>query len=214
MKVNYKKADFWSEKAREEGYPARSVYKLCELDKKFSLLPKSGGGGAKFRILDLGASPGSWSLYILRNVKNVFLCSADIKPLSREFDGGLFDGGNEEKFCFVQGDFTQQENKARIAFGAPYNLIISDAAPSTSGNRNLDALRSAELADSVFEFASSMLVCGGKLVIKTFQGSGTEELLKKIRASFGELKTFKPLCCRPNSFETYIVAKKKGTNKY
>jgi 23S rRNA (uridine2552-2'-O)-methyltransferase len=105
--ADYKKPDYWQLKARKEGYPARSVYKLKEMDEKFALL-KLPAAGRAFRILDLGAAPGSWSLYALRkiahnNAAGAFLCAADLAPLSRQYDKGLFDGGN---FIFIQGDIT------------------------------------------------------------------------------------------------------------
>jgi 23S rRNA (uridine2552-2'-O)-methyltransferase len=209
MKANYDKQDFWALKAKKEAYPARSIYKLEEIDKKFSLLAKARGD--KVTALDLGAAPGSWSLWILRHFKEAdFLCACDIKPLSREFDGGLFDNNNN-KFYFIQGDFTVEENRARIASYAPYTLIISDAAPATSGNRSIDTDRSLALAETVFSFAETLLAYGGNLVIKIFQGGRTAEFLKKIRPLFNTVKTFKPEACRANSFETYIVALGKKT---
>lgn len=204
MKANYDKQDFWALKAKKAGYPARSVYKLEEIDKKFSLFDKIQGG--KFAVLDLGAAPGSWSLYALRRLKEGgFLCACDIKALSREFDEGLFDNSN--KFFFVQGDFTLNENRERIASFAPYKLILSDAAPATSGNRSIDTLRSLDLAETVFNFAEAMLAPGGGLVLKIFQGGQTDDFLKKLRSFFITVKTFKPQACRANSFETYIIAK-------
>jgi 23S rRNA (uridine2552-2'-O)-methyltransferase len=96
--ADYKKPDHWQLKARNEGYPARSVYKLKEIDEKFGIFKLAA------RVLDLGAAPGSWSLYLLRKMKGSgFLAAADLSPLSREFDKGLFDG---ENFLFVQGDIT------------------------------------------------------------------------------------------------------------
>jgi len=99
--ADYKKPDYWQEKARKEGYPARSVYKLKEIDEKYSLFKIRQSGGMNVpRILDIGASPGSWSLYVLRKFAGKgFLSAADLSPLSREFDKGLFDG---ENFFFIQ----------------------------------------------------------------------------------------------------------------
>ncbi|MDR2864463.1 MAG: RlmE family RNA methyltransferase [Spirochaetaceae bacterium] len=203
MKAHYEKSDFWAEKARKEDYPARSVYKLREIDKKFKLLGKN--ANKPFHILDLGAAPGSWSLYVLRHLSGSgFLCACDLKPLSREFDANLFD--NTDRFFFLQGDFTQDENHAIIERYAPYGLIISDAAPATSGMRSLDTARSLALSESVLESAQKTLSPAGNLVIKIFQGGESPEFLKKIRLFFNEVKTFKPSSCRSNSFETYVIA--------
>ncbi|MDR1574613.1 MAG: RlmE family RNA methyltransferase [Treponema sp.] len=202
--TDYKKPDYWQLKARKEGYPARSVYKLKEMDEKFALL-RTGRGGAPpgSRVLDLGAAPGSWSLYALRKMAaNSFLVSADISPLSRQYDRGLFDGDN---FFFVQGDITEPAIQEIILSRGPYSLIISDAAPSTSGNRSIDAARSLELAEAVLDYAEKALVKGGRLVIKVFQGGDTAELLKRIKTLFDAAKSFKPQACRSESFETYYI---------
>ncbi|GHU68399.1 hypothetical protein FACS189447_10860 [Spirochaetia bacterium] len=141
--ANYEKLDFWSLKAQKEGYPARSIYKLKEMDEKFGLLKRG------MKVLDLGAAPGSWSLYVLRKMASwgeaanagrpaSALVSIDLAPLSRVYDQGLFDRSN---FFFIQGDMTFPENTESILSHAPYNLVVSDAAPATTGNRSVDTLR-------------------------------------------------------------------------
>jgi 23S rRNA (uridine2552-2'-O)-methyltransferase len=194
--ANYKKPDHWQLKARSEGYPARSVYKLKEMDEKFGLIKP------RVRILDLGAAPGSWSLYALRKTSGVFLVSADLSPLSREFDRGLFDG---ENFSFIQGDITAPLVRDAIVSRGPYNLIISDAAPATTGSRVVDTSRSLELAEAAASYAETALVCGGSLVIKVFQGGETSELLKRLSDLFKTAKSYKPQACRGDSFETYYL---------
>jgi len=209
---DYKKPDPWQLKARKEGYPARSVYKLQEMDEKFGLL-KPMRRGRPFRVLDLGAAPGSWSLYVLRKMPrssaqgadadtSAFLVSADLSPLSRKFDGGLFDGGN---FRFVQGDITDPAVRDSIFSQGPYDLIISDAAPATMGNRFVDTCRSLELAGEVVAYAENALAVGGNMVVKVFQGGDTSELLKRLRGVFKAAKSHKPQACRSESFETYYI---------
>jgi 23S rRNA (uridine2552-2'-O)-methyltransferase len=195
----YDRSDHWALKAQEAGYPARSVYKLQELDEKFRLL----SGQGPLRVLDLGAAPGSWSLYALRKLgRQVILTGADISPLSRQYGQGLFGGDN---FCFIQGDITQAAAREVILGRGPFQLILSDAAPSTTGNRQVDTLRSQTLAETVLDYAESALESGGSLVVKVFQGGDTAELLQRIRRSFKTGKSFKPRSCRPESFETYYV---------
>lgn len=200
---SYEKPDHWSLRARRERYPARSVYKLKEIDEKFNLLrPVSGG---MFRVLDLGAAPGSWSLYVLRRgirsgVK-LELTAVDLLPLSRQYDRGLFE---EERFRFVRGDITLPDVREALLERGPFNLIISDAAPATMGNRGVDALRSLDLAEAVLDYAGS-LAGGGSLVLKVFQGGGAVSVLKRIRERFVSGKSFKPQACRPGSFETYYI---------
>jgi 23S rRNA (uridine2552-2'-O)-methyltransferase len=214
--ANYGKPDYWSLKAQKEGYPARSVYKLKEMDEKFGLLKKAPSPTAKAiggAVLDLGAAPGSWSLYVLRKFADskssgVSLCAVDLSPLSRQYDKGLFDGDN---FHFIQGDITTVETRSAIQKQGPYNLIISDAAPATTGNRSVDTARSLELAEAVLSYAESSLVQGGSLVIKVFQGGDTTEILKRIKEIFKTGKSFKPEACRNESFETYYIGSGKKT---
>jgi 23S rRNA (uridine2552-2'-O)-methyltransferase len=210
--TDYKKPDYWQQKARKEGYPARSVYKLMEIDEKFGILKKPRGS---FRVLDLGAAPGSWSLYVLRKIsgydlKNSFLAAADLSPLSREFDKGLFDGGN---FFFIQGDITDAAVRETLLAKCPYSTIVSDAAPATTGNHTVDAARSLELSETVITYAESALENGGNLVVKIFQGGDSAQILKRIKTLFETAKSFKPQACRGESVETYFIGlgrKKNG----
>jgi 23S rRNA (uridine2552-2'-O)-methyltransferase len=206
--AEYSKPDHWSLKAQKEGYPARSVYKLKEMDEKFGLIKNA---RSPFRVLDLGAAPGSWSLYILRKLPlkagvakpaEPTLVSIDLAPLSRQYGEGLFD---RPDFLFLQGDFTSDEIREAVISHAPYNLIISDAAPSTTGNRSVDTLRSLDLAEAALRYAETTLAKGGNLVIKVFQGGDTGKLLKAIRSLFESGKSFKPQACRAESFETYYL---------
>jgi len=207
--ADYKKPDYWQLKARKEGYPARSVYKLKEMDEKFGLLKPGGNArsGERVRVLDLGAAPGSWSLYVLRKMRgNVFLAAADLSPLSRQYDAGLFNGDN---FCFIQGDITDPAVRDSILAQGPCHLIISDAAPATTGNRFIDTTRSLELAEAVAAYAESTLISGGSLVVKVFQGGDVSSLLKHLKTLFKSAKSYKPEACRSESFETYYLGLEK-----
>ena len=203
----YAQPDYWSLKARREGYPARSVYKLQELDEKFQLLPKPWGKSprpsASFRVLDLGAAPGSWSLYVLRNPNfRGSLVAADLAPLSRSYDRGLFDRDN---FFFIQGDITGYGIRELLQERGPYQVILSDAAPATTGNRTVDVLQSLALTEAVLAYAETSLASGGNLAVKIFQGGGTDAALKQIRSRFAAGRSFKPQACRKDSFETYLL---------
>lgn len=208
--ANYSKPDHWSLKAQKEGYPARSVYKLKEMDEKFGLL-KTNQSGRFLKVLDLGAAPGSWSLYILRkfsgqrttaNGSSASIVSIDLAPLSVNHDPALFNSAN---FFFIQGDFTLPLNREIISGRGPYNLLLCDAAPATTGNRSVDTLRSLELAEEALGYAEAVLGKGGNAVIKVFQGGDTSSLLKKIKNLFDTGKSFKPQACRSESFETYYL---------
>jgi 23S rRNA (uridine2552-2'-O)-methyltransferase len=203
MANNYEKLDHWSLKAQKEGYPARSVYKLKEIDEKFKLIDVS--HRKTFKILDLGAAPGSWSLYVLRKfsgMTNKFLAAVDLSILSRQHDKGLFDG---ENFFFIQGDITLPEIRDTLLEKGPYNLVISDAAPSTTGNRSVDTLRSLSLVEEILLYAELGLLKGGSMVVKVFQGGDTASILKRMRELFQSAKSFKPEACRSESFETYYI---------
>jgi 23S rRNA (uridine2552-2'-O)-methyltransferase len=223
--ASYEKLDFWSLKAQKEGYPARSVYKLMEIDGKFGLLGKSLPGQGRPRILDIGAAPGSWSLYILRRFKPagparpaspanisvngnaeepvpLLLAAVDLQSLSRRYDRGLFDRSD---FFFIQGDFNSAEVRNVLSGRGPYTVLLSDAAPATTGNRTVDTLRSLDLAEQVLAYADSVLAPGGNLAMKVFQGSGAEELPIRLRERFAVVRSFKPKACRSDSFETYFV---------
>jgi 23S rRNA (uridine2552-2'-O)-methyltransferase len=201
---NYEKPDFWALKAKKEGYPARSVYKLREIDEKFGLLPKGKSQkSACFKVLELGASPGSWSLYVLRSLSgNGFLAACDLSPLSNRFEAEFMAAKN---FFFKQADMLADDTLSELARIGPFSLILSDAAPSTSGNRSLDAARSHELACAACLYATASLKRGGRLCVKLFQGAETAALIKQTRPRFDTLKTFKPEVCRASSFETYLV---------
>jgi 23S rRNA (uridine2552-2'-O)-methyltransferase len=202
--ANYAKPDFWSLKAQKEGYPARSVYKLKELDEKFGLLPSPGKGPpGSVRVLDLGAAPGSWSLDVLRKLASVVcLVAADLSPLSRQYDRGLFE---RENFFFIRGDMTEGETREAVLGRGPYRLLICDAAPATTGNRQVDTLRSLELAEAALDYAEAALEKGGNLAVKVFQGGDTEGLLRRVRSLFKTGRSCKPQACRPGSFETYYL---------
>jgi 23S rRNA (uridine2552-2'-O)-methyltransferase len=212
--ANYEKPDTWSIKAQKEGYPARSVYKLKEMDEKFRLIPFKGRGMAgdssdsagavrDFRVLDLGAAPGSWSLYVLRRLAGAgFLAAADLAPLSRQYDRGLFEGGN---FFFIRGDISAPETREVLLSRGPFNLVICDAAPATTGSRMVDTLRSLELAETALGYGEAALKKGGGLVVKIFQGGDSAALLKRIRVLFESGRAFKPAACRSESFEVYYL---------
>ncbi|MDR2101942.1 MAG: RlmE family RNA methyltransferase [Treponema sp.] len=195
----YEKPDFWALKAQREGYPARSVYKLREMDEKFKLLGGAGGGrGAARRVLDLGAAPGSWSLYALQRLGGRgFLAAVDLAPL----DGGL--GG--DNLFFIQGDMTAREVREALLARGPFDLVMSDAAPATTGNRSVDTLRSLALAETALAYAEAALVKGGNLAVKVFQGGDSAAVLARIRELFVTGKSFKPQACRSSSFETYYI---------
>ena len=187
------KADSYTLRARREGYPARSVYKLEEINASHHLI-KPGDS-----VLDVGAAPGSWTLFTHRELLkgNGRIVSVDLNPLNLN--------PVPPTVTAIVGDAFSRENRARLIELGPYDAIISDAAPMTTGNRTVDTTRSEWLAEQVVLLAGEQLKEHGNLVIKIFQGGGQVEILKMMREMFQKVKPFKPKACRDDSFEIYLV---------
>lgn len=193
---SYSKPDFWSQKAFKEGYPARSVYKLQEIDQKFGFLKKG------YTVLDLGSAPGSWTTWLLRNLdESGKVVSVDLNPLSKDVKGS--------NLVFFQGDLLSEEIREQITSQGPYDLVVCDAAPLTTGNRTIDTLRSKSLVEMAIWYAQTMLKTGGNFCVKIFQNGDQQKFLMKMREIFTQAKGFKPEACRSESFETYLI----GINK-
>ncbi len=189
---SYAKPDFWSQKAFKEGYPARSVYKLEEMDKKFGLLK----GAAT--VLDLGSAPGSWTVWLLRNIKEGgSVVSVDLNPLAKDVRG--------ENLTFIQGDLLSADVRKQIEEKGPYDLVVCDAAPLTTGNRTVDTARSTALVEMAVYYAQQLLKEGGSFCVKIFQNGSQQKELQKMREIFSSAKGFKPEACRSESFETYLI---------
>ena len=190
---SYEKPDFWAQKAKKEGYPARSVYKLQEIDEKFRLL-KPG-----VKVLDIGAAPGSWSLWVLQRLAGTgFLVSVDLQDLVMK--------APTPNFHFRKGDLYAPDVREELLSLGPYNLVISDAAPATTGNRLVDQGASEAIVEAVIDYGLAMLRPGGALIAKIFQGGSERALIDRLKKSFGQARGFKPQACRSESFETYLVA--------
>ena len=193
---SYEKPDYWSKKAFSEGYPARSVYKLQEIDDKFGMIKKN------FTILDLGAAPGSWTTFLLRKLDSSGkVVSCDLNPLAKSVKG--------DNLVFIQGDLNAAEIRKQITENGPYDLVVCDAAPLTTGNKMVDTARSTQLVEMAVWYAQAMLKKGGNFAVKIFQNGSQQEILKNMREIFTSAKGFKPEACRSESYETYLI----GINK-
>lgn len=184
--------DHFTDRAKKSGYQARSVYKLEELDKRFSLI------SAGRRILDVGAAPGSWTQYAAKRVgAHGRLVAIDLKELPAL--------EALERVETIVGDIYDEQTISAARASGPYDLIMSDAAPNTTGNRALDTARSAALVEHVLFLAESMLSPGGALVAKVFQGGDEQHLLRTVRERFAAGRLIKPKASRSESFETFLV---------
>ncbi|MDO5484135.1 MAG: RlmE family RNA methyltransferase [Desulfovibrionaceae bacterium] len=185
--------DHYFLKAKRENYPARSVYKLKELDAKFRLL-KPG-----MRVLDLGAAPGSWSLGAAEKVgKNGLVLACDIQDTDTVFPAQVI---------FMRENVFERspEFEARLAELGPFDFVMSDMAPRTTGTRFTDQARSLELAVEALAVACLHLKEGGNFVVKIFMGPDIQELLTPMRKAFGTVKSFKPKSSRAESKETFFT---------
>ncbi len=185
--------DHYFLKAKAENYPARSVYKLKELDSRFKLFRKG------MRVLDLGAAPGSWSLGAAEKVGPAGLVlGCDIQPARTEFPPQV-------SFMIEDVFDRSAEFEARLDEIGPFDVVMSDMAPSTTGNKFTDQCRSLDLAKEAFEVALARLKPGGSFIVKIFMGPDIQELLQPMRKAFGTVKTFKPKSSRAESKETFFV---------
>ncbi|MBN1797040.1 MAG: RlmE family RNA methyltransferase [Spirochaetales bacterium] len=188
-----RKTDFYTHKAKTQGYPARSVYKLQEILLKYKLLKKGD------RVLDLGAAPGSFSQYLLERLKGTgWVCGVDISPeisVPKRFPN----------FSFLQGDIFSASVLTWIMSKQRFDLVVSDAAPATTGNRFVDTQKSLEIAERVLVIAQTVLKEHGMLIVKLFQGGEEQLLMREMKTCFKRVKGFKPKASRRESFETYYI---------
>jgi 23S rRNA (uridine2552-2'-O)-methyltransferase len=185
--------DFYFKKAKKENYPARSVYKLKEMDKAFKLF------SPRQKVLDLGASPGSWSLYAAQKIGSKgHVVAVDLNPPGTSFP---------EQVSFVQADvFTSDTHLQEVLEQyAPFDLIISDMAPKTTGIKFTDQARSYNLAEQALNLARKWLKTKGHFVVKIFLGPDVPNLVQEMRKSFTKVKQFKPKSSRSESKEMFLV---------
>ena len=190
--VNKQRRDTYVRQSKVDGYRARSAYKLIEIDEKFKIL-KNG-----ISVIDLGASPGSWSQYIAKTVKSGRLVSVDLKYME-EIDNMIQ----------IKGDFTEIESQDKIKsfFKSKIDVIVSDMAVNTTGIKDIDAIYTGELAMEAMKFSKDMLVKEGRFVSKIFLGSSFNEIVALGKKIFKEVKVFKPKSSRKESKESFIICK-------
>ena len=185
--------DHYFLKAKQENYPARSVYKLKEMDSRFHLF-KPG-----MKVLDLGAAPGSWSLGAAEKIglKGLVL-AADIKETLTVFPPNV---------RFMQEDVFNRspEFEAVLQSLAPFDLVISDMAPSTTGNKFTDQARSFQLCEEALGMASLYLKKGGNFIVKIFMGPDVQDYLMTMRQMFDKVQGFKPKSSRSESKEIFYL---------
>ena len=190
--INKQRRDIYVRQSKIEGYRSRAVYKLKEINDKFKIL-RNGQS-----ILDLGGAPGSWSQYLSSTLKNTKLLAIDLLEIQEITNVKI-----------IKGDFTEDIYKKKIKsfFNTKIDLVISDMAVNTTGNKNVDAIVTGELAMESIEFAKEILKINGQFVTKIFMGSSFNEIVSKSKNYFKETSVFKPPSSRKDSKETFLISK-------
>ena len=187
-----RRTDAFQRRARREGYRARSVYKLMDIQKRSKIFRKDD------TVLDLGAAPGGWSQialeYIGEDGKLVGVDLQHILPLK----------GAQ----FLQGDIRESETRKELEKLVPKaDVVLSDMSPNLSGNYSVDQARSVELASFALKIASERKA--NSFVVKVFEGSDFQDFRKAVIDEFGSVRTLSPEASRKQSSEVYLIAKRK-----
>ena len=190
-------SDPYVARAHRDGYRARAAYKLIEMNERFHFL-KNGQV-----VVDLGAAPGSWSQYVAREY-----------PRSKIFAMDLLEIKSIPNVTFYQGDFTTDEalqwleSQLNLTDGddGTVDVVLSDMAPNTVGHKKTDHLRQMVLLEYAFDFALRALKPGGAMIVKSFTGGTTGDLIKQIKGHFDTVHHIKPPASRKDSVEMFIVA--------
>jgi 23S rRNA (uridine2552-2'-O)-methyltransferase len=184
--------DRFHQKAKREGFLARAVYKLEEIDQKHKIFD----GG--HRVLDLGCAPGSWLQYAEKKIGDrAVLVGLDRAPVP----------GAPPKARIVVGDVLTIDIKELCGDVPAFDVVLSDMAPDTTGIRSLDQARSEALFERALEIATLVLAPGGNFVGKLFQGPEFKRLNEAVRARFATAKSAKPASSRQISIEQYVIGK-------
>ena len=188
--------DYFFKEAKKSGYRSRSAFKLIELNKKFKFLKNN------INILDVGSYPGSWCQVIKEKTKNVKILGID-KKITEEIQG----------IKFIKGDFLSKEAKVSIQryFNSNIDVILSDMASNTTGNKSLDCIRTNQLCIEILDFSKEILNKKGVVISKFFMGEEFQEIKVRAKKYFKKIDFFKPDSSRNESRETYIHCKELST---
>lgn len=183
--------DHYSRKAKKDKFAARSVYKLQEIQKKHRIIRKGD------KIVDLGCAPGSWMQYAAELIgNNGEVIGIDKKPVTINMPGNT---------RYVNADILQMDEALLASIGGNVNLVMSDMAPATTGQKHVDAARSFNLCQTALVLAEKLLKPGGHFICKIFQGESFQEYVESVKINFKQYKIFKPQSSRKASKEIYII---------
>ena len=179
-------------KSKIQGYRSRSAFKLTEINNKFNFIKKNSF------LLDLGSSPGGWSQVAAEKIINGKILAIDINFMKKI-----------EKIYFIKGDFRDEKNYKKITsyFNQKIDVVLSDMAANTTGNKNLDSFRTGQLCLDAMSLAKEILTEDGTFLSKIFMGSIFKEIDEKAKKYFRKVIKYKPLSSKKESKEIYIYCK-------
>ena len=190
--INKQRRDTYVRQSKIDGYRARSIYKLIEIDEKFKIFK----GG--MNVIDLGAAPGSWSQYASKVVKSGKIISIDLKKMEKI-----------QNTTQIQGDFTnleiQEEIKSYLKKGS--DVVMSDMAVNTTGIKDIDSIQTGELCKEALIFSKDVISEKGFFISKIFMGSTFNEIVALGKKFFKDVRVFKPKSSRKDSKESFIICK-------
>ncbi len=186
------KKDYFFKQSKIKGYRSRSAFKLIEIDSKFKFIKRNS------KILDLGSSPGGWSQVASKKIINGKILAIDVKPMEKV-----------KNVNFIKGDVFDERIHDEIInyFKGKVDIVISDMAANTTGNKELDSYKTGQLCLNSMELAKNILCSDGVYLSKIFMGSIFKEVNEKAKEYFVKVVNFKPISSKKESKETYIFCK-------
>ena len=190
--VNRQRRDIFVRQSKIDGYRARSVYKLEEINNKFKIF-KFG-----ISVLDIGAAPGSWSQLASKSIKNGKIISIDLKKMEPI-----------QNTVQIIGDFTNPliQKKIQSYLTRKLDVVMSDMAVNTTGIKNIDSIQTGELCKEAMIFSKEVMQVKGFFISKIFMGSSFNEIVALGKKIFKEVKVFKPKSSRKDSKESFIICR-------
>ena len=190
--VNKQRRDTYVRQSKVDGYRARSVYKLIEIDEKFKIFK---GGMC---VIDIGAAPGSWSQYVSKVVKSGKIISIDLKEMEPI-----------KNIIHIKGDFTvtDVQDKIKSYLSKESDVVMSDMAINTTGIKDIDSIQTGELSKEAMIFSKDVISKKGFFISKIFMGGTFNEIVALGKKIFKDVKVFKPKSSRKDSKESFIICK-------
>ena len=184
--------DYFVRQSKIQGYRSRSAFKLIDMNKKFNFIKSN------TYLLDLGSTPGGWTQVVAKIITKGKILAVDVKQMEKQ-----------ENATFLFGDINDSKIQEKIVryFDRKIDVVISDMALNTSGNKNLDSYKTGELCLNAMDFAKKILIQDGVFLSKLFMGSIFQEIKKKAEKCFKKVVIYKPLSSKKESKEIYIYCK-------